>query len=74
MTTLSTIMGSIPLILATGPGSESRTTLGIVMFFGVAVAALMTLFIVPVFYHLLARGTGAPDAVARELEALTEQV
>ena len=74
MTTLSTIMGSIPLMLTSGPGSESRTTLGIVMFSGVAIAALMTLFIVPVFYSLFARRTGMPDAVERELEAMTERI
>jgi multidrug efflux pump len=70
MTTVSTLMGSIPLMLATGPGSESRSTLGIIMFWGVAIAAAFTLFVVPVFYKLFARGTGTPDAVAHELETL----
>lgn len=69
MTTVSTLMGSIPLMLAQGPGSESRSTLGIVMFWGVAVAAMFTLFVVPVFYNLFARSTGTPESVARELEA-----
>ena len=71
MTTVSTLMGSIPLMLASGPGSESRSTLGIVMFSGVAIAAIFTLFVVPVFYHLLARNTGTPEAVAKELEKLS---
>ena len=70
MTTLSTVMGSVPLMLATGPGSESRRTLGIVMFAGVAMATLLMLFVVPVFYRLFARNTSTPEAVARELEAL----
>ena len=70
MTTLSTIMGSIPLILATGAGAESRITLGIVMFFGVSVATLLTLFVVPVFYQTLARKTRSPGAVTSELKAL----
>ena len=70
MTTVSTLMGSIPLMLATGPGSESRSTLGIIMFWGVSVAAAFTLFVVPVFYKLFARGTGTPDAVAHQLEKL----
>ena len=70
MTTVSTLMGSIPLMLATGPGSESRATLGIIMFWGVAIAAAFTLFVVPVFYQLFARNTGTPDAVANQLEAL----
>lgn len=70
MTTVSTLMGSLPLMMASGPGSESRSTLGIVMFSGVAVAAVFTLFVVPVFYSLFARSTGTPEAVTRELEAL----
>ncbi len=71
MTTISTVMGSVPLMLATGPGSESRRTLGIVMFSGVTIATLLMLFVVPVFYRLFARNTSTPDAVARELDALS---
>ncbi|MCZ6871887.1 MAG: efflux RND transporter permease subunit [Gammaproteobacteria bacterium] len=73
MTTLSTIMGSIPLILAQGAGAESRMTLGIVIFSGVSVASILTLYIVPVFYRLLARRTGSPGAVAQELDLLRSQ-
>jgi len=72
MTTVSTVMGSIPLMLATGPGSESRSTLGIVMFWGVSIAAIFTLFVVPVVYQLFARATGTPDSVSRKLEELRE--
>lgn len=67
MTAISTIMGSIPLMLATGAGSESRTTLGIVIFFGVSFATLLTLFVIPVFYSLLARGTTSPNTISRKL-------
>ncbi len=70
MTTISTVMGSIPLILATGAGAESRNVLGIVIFSGVSLATLLTLFIVPAFYRLLARRTGSPRKVARLLEEL----
>ena len=70
MTALSTIMGSIPLILATGAGSESRITLGVVIFSGVSIATLMTLFVVPVFYNFLARTTGSPGEVAARLKDL----
>ena len=69
MTTISTVMGSIPLILATGAGSESRTVLGIVVFSGVSLATFLTLFVVPSFYALLARRTGSPNSVARKLAA-----
>jgi multidrug efflux pump len=40
------------------------------MFWGVSIAAAFTLFVVPVFYKLFARGTGTPDAVAHQLETL----
>jgi multidrug efflux pump len=70
MTTLSTIMGSIPLMLASGAGAESRATLGIVIFFGVSIATFLTLFVVPVFYQLLARRTGSPGAITTELNRL----
>ena len=70
MTTISTVMGSIPLILATGAGSESRTVLGIVVFSGVSLATFLTLFVVPSFYALLARRTGSPQSVARRLTSL----
>jgi multidrug efflux pump len=70
MTTCSTMMGSVPLILASGPGAESRTTLGIVTFSGISVATVFTLFIVPAFYRLLAQGTSSPNAVADKLDRL----
>lgn len=71
MTTISTVMGSIPLMLASGPGSESRVTLGVVMFSGVAFATLLTLFVVPVCYATFARATGSPKAIERQLKELT---
>ncbi len=67
MTGLSTSAGAIPLILTTGPGAGSRMTIGIVIFLGVLVATALTLFIVPVFYSLLARHTGSPGRIARLL-------
>ena len=73
MTTISTSAGALPLMLASGAGSVSRQNLGIVMFFGVLLSALMTLYVVPVFYKLLARGTRSRNAVAEELNVLKEQ-
>jgi len=40
------------------------------MFWGVSLAAVFTLFVVPVFYNLFARGTDTPDTVSKKLEAL----
>tara|TARA_R110002072_G_scaffold89232_6_gene200039 strand:+ start:31143 stop:34256 length:3114 start_codon:yes stop_codon:yes gene_type:complete len=70
MTALSTIMGSIPLILASGAGAESRATLGVVIFSGVLMATALTLFVIPALYSLFARNTGSPEAIAKELAAL----
>ncbi len=70
MTTVSTTIGAVPLILASGPGSEGRIVLGVVMFSGVAIATMFTLFMVPVFYKLLCRGSKSPEALANELETL----
>jgi multidrug efflux pump len=70
MTTVSTVVGAIPLVLATGPGEASRNVLGIVILFGVAIAALLTLYVVPGFYKLLARRTQSPEAVAHQLADL----
>ena len=72
MTTISTIAGSVPLMMASGPGSESRVVLGVVIFSGVGIASIFTLFLVPMIYKLLARNTGSPEAVAKELETLQQ--
>ena len=70
MTTVSTVVGAIPLVMATGPGAASRNVLGIVVLFGVAIAAVLTLYVVPGFYQLLARRTKSPESVANELAQL----
>ncbi len=67
MTALATVMGALPLMLATGAGAEGRRPIGIVIFAGVSFATLITLYVVPTFYMLLARRTGSPGRVAAEL-------
>ncbi|WP_110668489.1 efflux RND transporter permease subunit [Salinicola halophilus] len=69
MTTITTMAGAVPLLLAFGPGAESRVVIGTVIFCGVAVATLLTLFIVPIAYALLARHSGSPGRVSRRLDA-----
>jgi multidrug efflux pump len=68
MTAFTTAAGAVPLILATGAGAETRVQIGIVVFSGILGATVLTLFVVPVAYHLLARGTGSPGDVQRRLE------
>ncbi len=73
MTGLSTVMGTMPLVLSTGAGSESRFTIGIVIAAGLSLATVLTLFVVPVFYKLLGRFSDAPGAIARRLNAYEKE-
>jgi multidrug efflux pump len=69
MTGITTAAGAIPLIMAFGAGAETRIVIGVVIFCGIVLATLLTLFVVPVGYALLARRTGSPGEVARRLAA-----
>lgn len=55
MTTTTMIVGAIPLILATGIGSNSRTQIGSVIIAGLLVGTFFSLFVVPVAYSFFAR-------------------
>lgn len=67
MTSLTAVAGSVPLVVSSGAGSETRFVIGIVVMFGVLLATVLTLFLVPVAYSLLARNTGSPGDVERKL-------
>ncbi|WP_372786878.1 efflux RND transporter permease subunit [Phenylobacterium sp.] len=72
MTSISAAAGAIPLIVWGGAGGESRKTIGVTIFFGAIFATMVTLFVVPVFYNLLARFTKSPQATARRIETFEE--
>ncbi|MEZ5740187.1 MAG: efflux RND transporter permease subunit [Burkholderiaceae bacterium] len=55
MTTAATVLGALPLAIATGAGSESRVQIGMVIVGGMSFGTLMTLFVVPAVYYLFAR-------------------
>ncbi|MGO7165514.1 efflux RND transporter permease subunit [Rhizobium leguminosarum] len=55
MTMIATILGGVPLVFAHGAGAEARVALGWVIVGGLGFATLVTLFITPVAYLLLAR-------------------
>jgi len=55
MTLMSTVLGALPLILGSGAGAEARISIGWVVFGGLGIAALFTLYLTPTLYLLLAR-------------------
>ncbi len=69
MTCLTTMAGTLPLILSSGAGAETRSAIGVVILFGVLSAMVVTVLFVPPIYALIARGSGSPGDVARKLEA-----
>lgn len=68
MTGLTTVAGTVPLILTSGAGAETRISIGVTVFWGVLVSIIFTIFIVPAAYSLLAKHTKSPNWVADKLE------
>ena len=62
MTTGAMVLGAVPLALATGAGAESRRQIGWVIVGGMSLGTLLTIFVVPTMYTLLAR-KHAPGAI-----------
>jgi multidrug efflux pump len=54
MTSAATVFGHMPLVFVTGPGSEARNSIGTVLVAGMTLGTIFTLFVVPVFYSLIA--------------------
>jgi multidrug efflux pump len=54
MTSAAMVLGQLPLVLVSGPGAAARNSIGIILVAGMIVGTLFTLFVVPVFYSLLA--------------------
>src|SRR3546814_21161908 len=69
MTSIATVAGALPLMLATGAGAAARRSIGVVVVWGVSLATLITLLLLPILYLRLGRNTGSPQAVARKLDA-----
>ena len=70
MTSLCTAFGALPLLFATGAGSEQRIPIGIVVFYGTIVSVFLTLFAVPAVYSVFARRTKSPEHVSRVLDGM----
>lgn len=69
MTLISTVLGALPLIIATGPGAEARMAVGWVVFGGLGLATAFTLYLTPVMYLGIARFSKPRAAAADSLES-----
>ena len=69
MTAVSTMLGAVPLVLAAGAGAESRIAIGTVIIGGLGLSTLLTLFLTPVLYNLLAGFSEPRSAIERRLNA-----
>ena len=75
MTSVSTAIGAVPLVLASGAGAESRFTIGIVIISGGGVlSTVLTFFLVPLSYSFLATYTSASNRIDREIKALVQDL
>ena len=74
MTGFTTVFSSLPLLMAAGPGAESRMVIGMVIFAGVLVSAFMTLFVVPTAYNWLAIKTGSPLKRTQTIDKLESDI
>jgi multidrug efflux pump len=74
MTTAAMVLATLPLLIATGAGANSRFALGLVIAAGMTVGTMFTLFVTPAVYTLVARDhqatrAAAAPAVAPQTEA-----
>jgi HAE1 family hydrophobic/amphiphilic exporter-1 len=68
MTMVATVLGGLPLVLATGAGAEAREVLGWIIVGGLGLATIATLYITPVAYLLLAGLTRPRAAESQRLD------
>jgi HAE1 family hydrophobic/amphiphilic exporter-1 len=57
MTSIATICGAIPLVLASGAGAASRNSIGLVIIGGMLLGTLFTIFVIPVLYQTFKKDT-----------------
>ena len=67
MTLISTVFGALPLILGSGPGSEARSAVDWVVFGGMGLATIFTLYLTPVVYLGIARFSSARASASQQL-------
>ena len=70
MTSLCSAFGSLPLLIASGAGAESRRPIGAAVLYGVLISMVLTLVVVPAVYALVARNTRSPRYWTRLIEKM----
>ncbi len=73
MTTAATVMAMVPLLIAAGAGAAARFAIGVVIFAGMTIGTLFTLFVTPAVYTFLARDHQKARAQAEAAEAAKTQ-
>ncbi|NPD16525.1 MMPL family transporter [Xinfangfangia sp. D13-10-4-6] len=68
MTTAAMALAVVPLIIAEGAGAAARQAMGLVIFTGLLIGTLFTLFVVPMFYTLISRSDASFDLHKRNVE------
>jgi len=66
MTTLSTVLGILPIALALGAGAESRISMGIAVIGGLIIGSFLTLYVIPVMYTYLSTKKSKEEVVDAE--------
>lgn len=74
MTSLSTILGTLPIALALGAGSESRVSMGVVVVAGMFFSTLLTLFVIPAIYSYISSERANMLVVVEEEEEPAEAI
>jgi multidrug efflux pump len=75
MTSAATVFGHLPLVFVfvSGPGSEARNSIGTVLVTGMTIGTVLTLFVVPVFYSLIAAEHRPEDSGEQSAETLSAE-
>lgn len=73
MTSMSTILGALPIALALGAGSESRVSMGVAIIGGLTFSTILTLYVIPAMYDYISNKTGhlkrdEVEATEKEIE------
>jgi multidrug efflux pump len=65
MTTAAMVLGVVPLVIASGAGAAGRNAMGLVIFTGMSIGTLFTLFVVPAMYMFLATDHHRTEGVSK---------